>query len=89
MRQLTYRRRLYDFLQRLTASHKEPASSDTVAFDRGQQALLLGNRWMAVPPIAARILMALLDQSGAIVSESTLIHAGWLGEPRGPSDLYK
>ncbi len=84
MRQLTYRHRLYDFLHRLTTSNKEPASSATVAFDRGQQALLRGNRWMAVPPIAARILMALLDQSGTIVSESKLIHAGWLGVLAAP-----
>ncbi len=60
-----------------------------MAFDRGQQALFLGNRWMAVAPIAARILMTLLDHPGTIVPASTLIQAGWQGEPRGPADLSK
>ncbi len=87
-RQLTHRRRFCDFLQRLTPFKREPSHLRR-AFDRGQQTLFLGNRWMAVPPIAARILMTLLDHPGTIVPASTLLQAGWQGEPRGPADLSK
>ncbi len=89
MHQPVLRHRLHNFLQRLTALMGKSGPPATVVFDRAQQILWRGEGWAPVPPTAARILMALLDHSGAIVSESTLIHAGWQGEPRAPADLYK
>jgi DNA-binding winged helix-turn-helix (wHTH) protein len=65
------------------------AQPTPVIFDRTQQALFRGAGWTPVPPIAARILTALLDHPGSLVSNMVLIRAGWQGEPRGLPDLYK
>lgn len=42
--------------------------------------LRLGDEWLPVPPVESRLLAALLDRSGAVVSRSSLARAGWPGE---------
>lgn len=37
----------------------------------------LGPRWVAVPPIEARLIRALLARVGAVVSRDALLRAGW------------
>jgi hypothetical protein len=39
--------------------------------------LRLGDRWVALPPVEARLTGALLDRFGAVVSRSSLAKAGW------------
>jgi DNA-binding winged helix-turn-helix (wHTH) protein len=45
--------------------------------------LWVDGRWVAIPPVEARLLDALLDRFGAVVSRDTLGRAGWAaGAPR-------
>ena len=39
--------------------------------------LRLGDRWVSLPPVEARLTAALLDRFGAVVSRDALAHAGW------------
>lgn len=39
--------------------------------------LRLGDRWVSLPPVEARLTGALLDRYGAVVSRDALARAGW------------
>lgn len=39
--------------------------------------LRLGDRWVSLPPVEARLAAALLDRFGAVVSRDALARAGW------------
>ena len=39
--------------------------------------LRLGDRWVSLPPVEARLTQALLDRFGAVVSRENLARAGW------------
>ena len=39
--------------------------------------LRLGDRWVSLPPVEARLTAALLDRYGAVVSRDALARAGW------------
>lgn len=39
--------------------------------------LRLGDRWVSLPPVEARLTEALLDRYGAVVSREALAKAGW------------
>lgn len=44
-----------------------------------QGALHVGDRWVQLPPIEARLAAVLLDRFGAVAGPSTLLRAGWPG----------
>ncbi|HEY9558597.1 MAG TPA: helix-turn-helix domain-containing protein [Acidimicrobiales bacterium] len=39
--------------------------------------LRVGDRWVSLPPVEARLTAALLDRYGAVVSRDALARAGW------------
>lgn len=43
----------------------------------GDGVLRVGDRWVSLPPVEARLTAALLDRFGAVVSRDALAHAGW------------
>lgn len=43
--------------------------------------------WVALPPVEARLMAALLDRSGAVVSRDALARAGWPGGAPGRNAL--
>jgi DNA-binding response OmpR family regulator len=54
----------------------EARSDPTPALD-DDGVLRLGERWVSLPPVEARLTAALLDRFGAVVSRETLARAGW------------
>lgn len=52
--------------------------------------LRLGDRWVSLPPVEARLTGALLDRYGAVVSRDALARAGWpAGSPgRNALDVH-
>jgi DNA-binding response OmpR family regulator len=61
-----------DGLQRRTEARVDPAPA---LDDDG--VLRLGDRWVSLPPVEARLTAALLDRYGAVVSRDALARAGW------------
>jgi DNA-binding response OmpR family regulator len=61
-----------DGLRRRAADRDERAP----ALD-GDGVLRLGERWVSLPPVEARLTAALLDRYGAVVSRDALAAAGW------------
>jgi len=59
-------------LQRRTEAQVDPAP----ALDE-DGVLRLGDRWVSLPPVEARLTAALLDRYGAVVSRDALARAGW------------
>lgn len=49
--------------------------------------LRLGDRWVALPPIEARIALPLVERFGAVVGRETLARAGWPGGAPGRNAL--
>jgi len=49
--------------------------------------LHLGDRWVALPPVEARLTAALLDRYGAVVSREALARAGWPSGVSGRNGL--
>lgn len=41
------------------------------------EVLWRGDRWVALPPVEARLMRALLARSGAVVSRDAIMRAGW------------
>jgi len=39
--------------------------------------LRFGDRWVSLPPVEARLMSALLDRQGAVVSREALARSGW------------
>ena len=61
-----------DGLRRRTEARTEPCP---VLDDDG--VLRLGDRWVSLPPVEARLTAALLERFGAVVSRDSLARAGW------------
>lgn len=59
-------------LQRRAARH-----AGTEALLDGDGVLRVGDAWVSLPPVEARLAGALLDRMGAVVSRDALAHAGW------------
>lgn len=49
--------------------------------------LRMGDRWVALPPVEARLATALVGRFGAVVSRSALTAAGWPGGSPGRNAL--
>lgn len=74
-----------DGLRRRTATTSECAPGID---DDG--VLRVADRWVALPPVEARLAVALLDRYGAVVSRDALARAGWpAGSPgRNALDVH-
>jgi DNA-binding response OmpR family regulator len=53
------------------------ARTDPVPLLDEDGVLRLGDRWVSLPPVEARLTAALLDRYGAVVSRDALARAGW------------
>ncbi|HEX8803699.1 MAG TPA: helix-turn-helix domain-containing protein [Acidimicrobiales bacterium] len=49
--------------------------------------LRVGDRWVSLPPVEARLTGALLDRFGAVVSREALARSGWPGGSPGRNAL--
>ncbi|HLM63647.1 MAG TPA: winged helix-turn-helix domain-containing protein [Acidimicrobiales bacterium] len=49
--------------------------------------LRVGDRWVSLPPVEARLTEALLDRFGAVVSRDALARSGWPGGSPGRNAL--
>ena len=49
--------------------------------------LRLGPRWVSLPPVEARLMRALLERYGAVVSRDALARSGWPGGAPGRNAL--
>jgi two-component system, OmpR family, response regulator len=49
--------------------------------------LRLGDRWVSLPPVEARLTVALLERFGAVVSRDALARSGWPGGSPGRNAL--
>jgi Transcriptional regulatory protein, C terminal len=49
--------------------------------------LRVGDRWVSLPPVEARLTRALLERFGAVVSRDALAQAGWPGGSPGRNAL--
>jgi two-component system, OmpR family, response regulator len=49
--------------------------------------LRLGDRWVSLPPVEARLTAALLERFGAVVSREALARSGWPGGSPGRNAL--
>jgi DNA-binding response OmpR family regulator len=54
----------------------EPVSNGIPELD-DDGVLRLGGRWVALPPVEARLASAMLDRIGTVVSREALARAGW------------
>ena len=69
-----------------TLMHRLPADRPEPVLD-GHGVLRVGSSWVALPPVEARIVDALLDRPDAVVAREELLDAGWPeGEPAGSSN---
>jgi DNA-binding response OmpR family regulator len=75
-------------LATLTARARRGAAAVPVLDDDG--VLRVGDRWVSLPPVEARIAASLLDRIGAVVHRDALVHAGWpTGSPgRNALDVH-
>lgn len=62
--------RIEGLRRRLGRSQPQPELDD-------DGVLRLGDRWISLPPVEARLTHALLDRLGAVVSRDALARAGW------------
>ena len=53
----------------------------------GDGVLRVDDRWVALPPVEARLVAALVERYGAVVSRATLTSAGWPGGSPGRNAL--
>lgn len=67
-------------LETRAATHHTDRTAAPVLDDDG--VLRHGDRWVSLPPVEARLAVALLDRYAAVVSRDTLTKAGW---PSGTS----
>jgi DNA-binding response OmpR family regulator len=69
-----------------TLMHRLPSARPAPLLD-GDGVLRVGARWVALPPVEARLVDALLARPDAVVSRDRLLDAGWpAGEPPGSSN---
>lgn len=53
----------------------------------GDGVLRVGSAWVALPPVEARLMAALLDRFGAVVGREALARAGWPRRSQGRNAL--
>lgn len=63
------------------------AQADPVPALDDDGVLRIGDRWVSLPPVEARLTAALLDRYGAVVSRDALGRAGWPGGAPGRNAL--
>jgi DNA-binding response OmpR family regulator len=57
--------------------HRAEARLDPAPALDDDGVLRLGDQWVSLPPVEARLTAALLDRYGAVVSRDALARAGW------------
>jgi DNA-binding response OmpR family regulator len=57
--------------------HRAEARIDPAPALDDDGVLRLGDQWVSLPPVEARLTAALLDRYGAVVSRDALARAGW------------
>lgn len=69
-----------------TLMRRVPSSRPAPLLD-ADGVLRVGSRWVALPPVEARIVAALLARPDAVVSRERLLDAGWPdGQPAGSTN---
>jgi two-component system OmpR family response regulator len=63
------------------------AAGDAVPQLDDDGVLRVGDRWVSLPPVEARLTAALLDRFGAVVSRESLARSGWPGGSPGRNAL--
>jgi hypothetical protein len=63
------------------------AHADHAPLLDGDGVLRYGNRWVALPPVEARLASLLVQRFGAVVSRDALSRAGWPATPTGRNAL--
>ena len=63
------------------------AAGDAVPQLDDDGVLRVGDRWVSLPPVEARLTGALLDRFGAVVSRESLARSGWPGGSPGRNAL--
>jgi hypothetical protein len=77
-----------DLRVRLEALRRRTGSGgDTVPQLDDDGVLRVGDRWVSLPPVEARLTAALLDRFEAVVSREALSRAGWPGASPGRNAL--
>ncbi|HWJ63786.1 MAG TPA: winged helix-turn-helix domain-containing protein [Acidimicrobiales bacterium] len=72
--------RMATLMRRLPSERPAPLLDD-------DGVLRVGSRWVALPPVEARIVAALLARPDAVVSRERLLDAGWpTGQPAGSTN---
>jgi Transcriptional regulatory protein, C terminal len=63
------------------------AAGDAVPQLDDDGVLRVGDRWVSLPPVEARLTGALIDRFGAVVSRESLARSGWPGGSPGRNAL--
>jgi hypothetical protein len=67
-----------DLRARVDGLRRRAESQETSAPELDEDGVLrLGGSWVSLPPVEARLMAALLDRYGAVVSRDALARAGW------------
>ena len=67
-----------DLRARVDGLRRRVESQEVSAPDLDEDGVLrLGGSWVSLPPVEARLMAALLDRYGAVVSREALARAGW------------
>lgn len=77
-----------DLRVRVEALRRRSAPGDAVLPVLDDDGVLrVGDRWVSLPPVEARLLGALLQRYGAVVSRDALSRSGWPGGSPGRNAL--
>jgi DNA-binding winged helix-turn-helix (wHTH) protein len=74
---------------RLRGRRRHAIQPQRLLFDPERQCIERNGVDVPLTAIEARLVARLLRRPGTVVSIEDLLRSGWLGEPRGPEDLYK
>jgi DNA-binding response OmpR family regulator len=66
---------------------RTPGDAGSVPVLDDDGVLRLGDRWVSLPPVEARLTAALLERFGAVVSRDLLARSGWPGGSPGRNAL--
>ena len=67
-----------DLRARVDGLRRRVESQEVPSPDLDEDGVLrLGGSWVSLPPVEARLMAALLDRYGAVVSRDALARAGW------------
>ena len=67
-----------DLRARVDGIHRRVSAQEDVTPELDEDGVLrLGGSWVSLPPVEARLMSALLDRYGAVVSRDALARAGW------------